>query len=133
MTRLFRSARNDITLHKHQNGSPLDVRGQEAALAAVRHCLDASAEAQQTRSARGGVAIILQRLAAPAPVLSAADPTVLTDANGRFSFDTPPPGRHQLLLLHPNLGWLIAQGAEPGPPIRLIFDGKTRVIDIGRR
>lgn len=80
-----------------------------------------------------GVRVILQPLAAAAPVLSAADPMVLTDPNGRFSFDTPPSGRHQLLLLHPTLGWLIAQGAKPGPPLRLLFDGKTRVIDIGRR
>lgn len=80
-----------------------------------------------------GVRVLLQPLAAGAPVLSAADPMVLTDADGQFSFDTPPAGRHQLLLLHPTLGWLIAQGAEPGPPLRLLFDGKTRVIDIGRR
>jgi len=80
-----------------------------------------------------GVRVILQPLAAAAPVLSAADPTVLTDAGGRFSFDTPPAGRHQLLLLHPTLGWLIAQGAAPGPPLRLTFDPKVRVIDIGRQ
>jgi len=80
-----------------------------------------------------GVRVILQPLSAAAPVLSTADPMVLTDADGRFSFDTPPAGRHQLLLLHPTLGWLIAQGAEPGPPLRVLFDGKTRVIDIGRR
>lgn len=80
-----------------------------------------------------GVRVLLQPLAAGGPVLSAADPMVLTDSDGRFSFDTPPAGRHQLLLLHPTLGWLIAQGAEPGPPLRLLFDGKTRVIDIGRR
>jgi hypothetical protein len=80
-----------------------------------------------------GVRVVLQPIAAPAPVLSAADPMVRTDAEGRFSFDTPPAGRHQILLLHPVLGWLIAQGATPGPPVRLIFDGKMRVIDISRR
>lgn len=80
-----------------------------------------------------GVRVILQPIAAPAPVLSSADPMVRTDAQGRFSFDTPPAGRHQLLLLHPTLGWLIAQGAEAGPPVRLVFDGKARVIDITRR
>lgn len=80
-----------------------------------------------------GVRVILQPIAAPKPVLSAADPMVRTDAQGKFSFDTPPAGRHQLLLLHPTLGWLIAQGVEPGPPVRLVFDGKSRVIDITRR
>ncbi len=80
-----------------------------------------------------GVRVILQPIAAPKPVLSAADPMVRTDAQGKFSFDTPPAGRHQLLLLHPTLGWLIAQGAEPGPPVRLVFDGKARVITITRR
>ncbi len=80
-----------------------------------------------------GVRVILQPIAEPKPVLSAADPMVRTDARGIFSFDTPPAGRHQLLLLHPTLGWLIAQGAEPGPPVRLVFDGKSRVIDITRR
>ena len=80
-----------------------------------------------------GVRVILQPVAAPKPVLSAADPMVRTDATGNFSFDTPPAGRHQILLLHPTLGWLIAQGAEPGPPVRLVFDGKARVIDITRR
>jgi len=77
-----------------------------------------------------GVRVILQRLGASAPVLSSADPMVRTDAQGRFSFDTPPAGRHQLLLLHPTLGWLIAQGAAPGPPVRLVFDGKVRVMDL---
>lgn len=81
----------------------------------------------------GGVRVILQPIAAAQPVLSAADPMVRTDAQGHFSFDTPPAGRHQLLLLHPSLGWLIAQGAEPGPPVRLVFDGKVRVITITRR
>jgi hypothetical protein len=80
-----------------------------------------------------GVRVILQPIAAPSPVLSGADPMVRTDAQGTFSFDTPPAGRHQLLLLHPTLGWLIAQGAEPGPPVRLVFDGKARVIDLTRR
>jgi len=80
-----------------------------------------------------GVRVILQAISAPKPVLSAADPMVRTDAQGHFSFDTPPAGRHQLLLLHPTLGWLIAQGAEPGPPVRLVFDGTSRVIDITRR
>lgn len=75
-----------------------------------------------------GVRVILQAPGSAAPVLSAADPMVRTDASGRFAFDTPPPGRHQILLLHPTLGWLIAQGARPGPPVRLIFDGKTRVV-----
>ena len=80
-----------------------------------------------------GVRVILQPLAAARPVLSAADPMVRTDAAGRFSFDTPPAGRHQILLLHPTLGWLIAQGAAPGPPVRLVFDGKVRVVDLTRR
>jgi hypothetical protein len=80
-----------------------------------------------------GVRVILQRLGASAPVLSSADPMVRTDAQGRFSFDTPPAGRHQLLLLHPTLGWLIAQGAAPGPPVRLVFDGKVRVVDLSHR
>ena len=80
-----------------------------------------------------GVRVILQAMAEPKPVLSAADPMVRTDAQGSFSFDTPPAGRHQLLLFHPTLGWLIAQGAEPGPPVRLVFDGTSRVIDITRR
>lgn len=80
-----------------------------------------------------GVRAILQTIAAPTPVLSSADPMVRTDAQGRFSFDTPPAGRHQLLLLHPTLGWLIAQGVEPGPPVRLVFDGKVRVVDLTRR
>ena len=80
-----------------------------------------------------GVRVILQPIAAPKPVLSAADPMVRTDAKGNFSFDAPLAGRHQLLLLHPTLGWLIAQGAEPGPPVRLVFDGKARVIDLTRR
>jgi hypothetical protein len=79
-----------------------------------------------------GVRVILQPLAAARPVLSAADPMVRTDAQGRFSFDAPPAGRHQLLLLHPTLGWLIAQGAAPGPPVRLVFDGKVRVVDLSR-
>jgi len=79
-----------------------------------------------------GVRVILQPLAAARPVLSAADPMVRTDAQGRFSFDAPPPGRHQLLLLHPTLGWLIAQGAAPGPPVRLVFDGKVRVVDLSQ-
>lgn len=80
-----------------------------------------------------GVRVILQPIAAAAPVLSAADPMVRTDSQGRFSFDTPSAGRHQLLLLHPTLGWLIAQGAEPGPPLRVVFDGKARVVDLTRR
>jgi hypothetical protein len=80
-----------------------------------------------------GVRVILQAIAAPKPVLSSADPMVRTDPQGKFSFDTPPAGRHQLLLLHPTLGWLIAQGAEPGPPLRLVFDGKVRVITITPR
>lgn len=80
-----------------------------------------------------GVRVILQPIAAAKPVLSSADPMVRTDANGKFSFDAPPAGRHQLLLLHPTLGWLIAQGAEPGPPVRLVFDGKARVVEITRR
>ena len=80
-----------------------------------------------------GVRVILQPLAAARPVLSAGGPMVRTDKEGRFSFDTPPAGRHQLLLLHPNLGWLIAQGAAPGPPVRLVFDGKVRVVDLSPR
>jgi len=80
-----------------------------------------------------GVRVMLQPVAAPKPVLSSEDPMVRTDAQGNFSFDTPPAGRQQLLLLHPTLGWLIAQGAEPGPPVRLVFDGTSRVIDITRR
>jgi hypothetical protein len=80
-----------------------------------------------------GVRVILQPLAAARPVLSAADPMVRTDAQGRFSFDAPPAGRHQILLLHPTLGWLIAQGATPGPPVRLVFDGKVRVVDLSPR
>jgi len=80
-----------------------------------------------------GVRVILQRAGARASVLSAADPMVRTDDRGRFSFDTPPAGRHQLLLLHPTLGWLIAQGASAGPPVRLVFDGKVRVVDLPHR
>jgi hypothetical protein len=80
-----------------------------------------------------GVRVILQKPGASVPVLSAADPMVRSDRDGRFSFDHVGEGRHQLLLLYPGLGWLIAQNAQPGPPLRLVFDGKTRVIDIGRR
>lgn len=114
------------------------------ALAVVMTCACATAPATTSRAIAGqvvgadgapieGVRVILQPIAAPQPVLSAADPMVRTNAEGKFSFDNPPAGRHQLLLLHPTLGWLIAQGAEPGPPVRLVFDGKTRVIDITRR
>lgn len=80
-----------------------------------------------------GARVILQRLGSRAPVLSAADPMVRTNAQGHFRFDAPAAGRHQLLLLHPTLGWLIVQGAAPGPAIRIVFDGKTRVVEIGRR
>ena len=80
-----------------------------------------------------GVRVILQKPGVSVPVLSAADPMVRSDRNGHFSFDDIGEGRHQLLLLYPGLGWLIAQNAQPGPPVRLVFDGKTRVIDIGRR
>jgi len=34
--------------------------------------------------------------------------------------------------LHPTLGWLMAQGVSPGRTVRLVFDGKVRVVDIGR-
>jgi hypothetical protein len=108
-----------------------------SACASVPATSTSRAIAGQVVSADGapieGVRVVLQPIAAPKPVLSSADPMVRTDAQGNFSFDTPPAGRHQLLLLHPTLGWLIAQGAEPGPPVRLVFDGKARVIDITRR
>jgi hypothetical protein len=80
-----------------------------------------------------GVRVILQKPGASVPVLSAADPMVRSDTAGRFSFGDVGEGRHQLLLLYPGLGWLIAQNAQPGPLVRLVFDGKTRVIDIGRQ
>jgi hypothetical protein len=80
-----------------------------------------------------GARVFLQRPGPRAPVLSAADPMVRTNAQGLFRFDAPAAGRHQLLLLHPTLGWLIVQGAAPGPALRIVFDGKTRVIEIGRR
>jgi len=79
-----------------------------------------------------GARVILQRLGAAAPILSAADPMVRTSAEGRFAFDEPAAGRYQLLLLHPTLGWLMAQGVSPGRTVRLVFDGKVRVVDIGR-
>lgn len=79
-----------------------------------------------------GARVILQRLGAAAPILSQADPTVRTNAEGRFSFDEPAAGRYQLLLLHPTFGWLMAQGVSPGRTVRLVFDGKVRVVDIGR-
>jgi len=76
--------------------------------------------------------VVLQRLGPAAPILSAADPTVRTSAEGRLSFDEPAAGRYQLVLLHPTLGWLMAQGVSPGRDVRLVFDGKVRVVDIGR-
>lgn len=81
-----------------------------------------------------GVRVVLQEQQGLSPAVTvAADPMVLTDARGWFSFDAPRAVRHQLLLLHPTLGWLIAQGASTGPSFQLVFDGKVRVVDVTRR
>ncbi|MEZ5381577.1 MAG: PEP/pyruvate-binding domain-containing protein [Microthrixaceae bacterium] len=50
--------------HAGATATVLDVRGVDATLEAVRHCLSASAQAQRSLHERGGVAIVLQRLVA---------------------------------------------------------------------
>lgn len=62
--------------HAGATETVLDVRGTEATLDAVRHCLDATGTAQRALDERGDVAIVLQRLvdADHAGVAFTADP-----------------------------------------------------------
>lgn len=107
---------------------PVDAGGSAPAGPPVIAGYLVGADGQPVEGAR----VLLQPLASAAPVLNQSDPMLRTDARGYFAFDAPAAGRHQLLFLHPALGWLIAQHAQPGPPLRIVFDGKTRVIDVRR-
>lgn len=72
------------------------------------------------------VRVILQR-ASTDPRAGGSDELVRTDASGTFSVRAVP-GKSQLLLTHPTLGWMIVQDTRPGRALRVVFDGRTRVI-----